>query len=404
MRAVAFYPSFFNTTTEPTIRLAARLAELAPGAARPRDLQQLGLRGERDGAEADPRLLEAPRPARARRRSSSRTFAYHGVDARDDEHDRPAELHRAVRSAAAGLRPRARPARLRQRARAPRGVRRVVPRGDRAHRSRARAPATIAAMFAEPVQGAGGVIVPPPGLPRASCASSAGGTTILFVADEVITGFGRLGAWFASELWDARSRPHDAGEGHHQRLRAARRDDGERRDRRRRSRAAATSRTASPTPAIRSRARPALANLDIIEREKLVERVRDDVGPRFQAAAAAASPATRRSARRAASALIGALELRRPPQGTHAARRAEHARPRRASARARGRRDRARHPRPGRDVAAARHHPRRARPPVRAARRARSTGSGRATERDGRNKQFYGTGREQSSPWVELVA
>jgi putrescine aminotransferase len=30
MRAVAFYPSFFNTTTEPAIRLAARLAALAP--------------------------------------------------------------------------------------------------------------------------------------------------------------------------------------------------------------------------------------------------------------------------------------------------------------------------------------------------------------------------------------
>ena len=27
MRAVAYYPSFFDTTTEPTIRLAARLAD-----------------------------------------------------------------------------------------------------------------------------------------------------------------------------------------------------------------------------------------------------------------------------------------------------------------------------------------------------------------------------------------
>ena len=30
MRGIAFYPSFFNTTTEPPIRLAARLAEIAP--------------------------------------------------------------------------------------------------------------------------------------------------------------------------------------------------------------------------------------------------------------------------------------------------------------------------------------------------------------------------------------
>src|SRR3954470_12830375 len=30
LRQVSFYPSFFNTTTEPVIRLAHRLAELAP--------------------------------------------------------------------------------------------------------------------------------------------------------------------------------------------------------------------------------------------------------------------------------------------------------------------------------------------------------------------------------------
>src|SRR5262249_25425644 len=58
-------------------------------------------------------------------------------------------------------------------------------------------PETMAALFAEPVQGAGGVIVPPEGyLPalRRLCREQ----DILFVADEVITGFGRLGAWFAS--------------------------------------------------------------------------------------------------------------------------------------------------------------------------------------------------------------
>jgi adenosylmethionine-8-amino-7-oxononanoate aminotransferase len=59
---------------------------------------------------------------------------------------------------------------------------------------------TIAAFFAEPVQGAGGVIVPPPGhlqRLREICRRH----DILFVADEVITGFGRLGDWFASLLW-----------------------------------------------------------------------------------------------------------------------------------------------------------------------------------------------------------
>ncbi len=60
---------------------------------------------------------------------------------------------------------------------------------------------TIAAVFAEPIQGAGGVIVPPPGYLqelRELCRKN----DILFVADEVITAFGRLGCWFASTLWD----------------------------------------------------------------------------------------------------------------------------------------------------------------------------------------------------------
>ncbi len=62
-------------------------------------------------------------------------------------------------------------------------------------------PETIAAMFVEPVQGAGGVIVPPRGYLkdlRELCRRH----SILFVADEVITGFGRLGEWFGSQLWD----------------------------------------------------------------------------------------------------------------------------------------------------------------------------------------------------------
>ena len=62
-------------------------------------------------------------------------------------------------------------------------------------------PETISAMFVEPVQGAGGVVIPPPGYLRdlrELCRSH----SILFVADEVITGFGRLGEWFGSQLWD----------------------------------------------------------------------------------------------------------------------------------------------------------------------------------------------------------
>jgi len=56
----------------------------------------------------------------------------------------------------------------------------------------------IAAFYAEPILGAGGVIVPPAGYNRRTwelCQKY----DILYVADEVVTAFGRLGHWFASE-------------------------------------------------------------------------------------------------------------------------------------------------------------------------------------------------------------
>jgi putrescine---pyruvate transaminase len=57
-------------------------------------------------------------------------------------------------------------------------------------------PDTVAAFIAEPVQGAGGVIIPPDDyfpLIRQICDKY----DVLFIADEVITGFGRTGAMFA---------------------------------------------------------------------------------------------------------------------------------------------------------------------------------------------------------------
>jgi putrescine aminotransferase len=62
-------------------------------------------------------------------------------------------------------------------------------------------PDTVAAVVAEPVQGAGGVIVPPPDylpLVREICDRHA----VLLITDEVITGFGRTGRWFGVEHWN----------------------------------------------------------------------------------------------------------------------------------------------------------------------------------------------------------
>src|ERR671912_1264145 len=56
-------------------------------------------------------------------------------------------------------------------------------------------PDTVAAFIAEPIQGAGGVIIPPAdyfGRIREICTRH----EVLFIADDVITGFGRAGRWF----------------------------------------------------------------------------------------------------------------------------------------------------------------------------------------------------------------
>ena len=61
-------------------------------------------------------------------------------------------------------------------------------------------PDTVAAFIAEPVQGAGGVIVPPPNywpLVRKICDEYG----VLLIADEVVTGFGRTGELFGTRLW-----------------------------------------------------------------------------------------------------------------------------------------------------------------------------------------------------------
>ncbi|MBI3524180.1 MAG: aspartate aminotransferase family protein [Betaproteobacteria bacterium] len=56
----------------------------------------------------------------------------------------------------------------------------------------------VAAFIGEPVQGAGGVIIPPPGY-WTEIQRICDKYDVLLVADEVITGFGRLGTWFGCE-------------------------------------------------------------------------------------------------------------------------------------------------------------------------------------------------------------
>jgi putrescine aminotransferase len=312
MRAVAFYPSFFNTTTEPAIRLAARVAELAPARLNHAFFSNSGS----EANESALKLIRAYWKLKGRREKTkllARSFAYHGVTLATtsltglpsctDPFDLPLPGFLQVPGPnhyGSGKSP------------AEFGAWCL----EETERTIAREGAsTIAAMFVEPVQGAGGVIVPPEGY-LAGLRELCRRNEILFVADEVITGFGRLGAWFASELWsldpDLMTTAKGITSGYvplgatlaSDEIAAALEEGG--------YLAHGFTYTGHPVACA-----AALANLDVIERDGLVERVRDDVGPRFQAALRrlAGHPAV---AEVRGTGLIGALELRRPPQGPRA--------------------------------------------------------------------------------------
>lgn len=141
-------------------------------------------------------------------------------------------------------------------------------------------PDKVAAFIGEPVQGAGGVIIPPPGYwarIEAICRKYG----ILLVADEVITGFGRLGKWFGFQRFgftpDIVSMAKGLSSGYQPISATAV------------SREIVATLRASDEDFVHGytysghpvAAAVALRNLEIIEREGLVDRVARDIGPYF---------------------------------------------------------------------------------------------------------------------------
>ena len=139
----------------------------------------------------------------------------------------------------------------------------------------------IAAFIGEPIQGAGGVIVPPDSYwPEVQRICDEYG--ILLISDEVITGFGRLGQWFGADHFGTRPdfMPFAKGVtsgylplgGVYVSDRVANvliEKAGE----------FAHGYTYSGHPAACA---VAIANLELIQRENLVTRIRDDIGPYLQ--------------------------------------------------------------------------------------------------------------------------
>ena len=202
MRELPYYNTFFQTSHPPVIALSARIAELMPG-----DLNHVFFAGS--GSEANDTNLRLARTYWAARGKPdkqiviSRQNAYHGSTMGGASLGGMKPMHQQGGLPIPGIVHIDQPywwgeggdmspqefgiARARQ----------LEAEIDRIGADR------IAAFIAEPVQGAGGVIIPPesywPEISRI-CAER----EILLIADEVITGFGRTGNWFATQTYDLR--------------------------------------------------------------------------------------------------------------------------------------------------------------------------------------------------------
>ncbi|MDD9923119.1 MAG: aspartate aminotransferase family protein [Boseongicola sp.] len=200
MRELPYYNTFFKTTHVPAIALAAKLAELAPG-----DLNHVFFAsGGSEANDTNIRIVRRYWELKGKPEKSiiiSRKNAYHGSSMGSASLGGMAAMHAQGGMPIPGIHHINQPnwwaeggdmspeefgiARARELEQA------IDAFGED----------KIAAFIAEPIQGAGGVIVPPdsywPEIKRILDERD-----ILFIADEVICGFGRTGNWFGSQTLD----------------------------------------------------------------------------------------------------------------------------------------------------------------------------------------------------------
>ncbi len=200
MKALAFSSGYGAFGTAPAIELAARLAELAPG-----DLEVTFFAS--GGAEANDtaykiaRLYWKVRGEPERVNIVSRIRDYHGLTYGATSATGLANFWKGFEPLAPGFLHAPAPDPYRFSGKGSAGaayanaLEEVVLKAG---------PATVAAVVAEPVQGAGGAIVPPADyfpLVRQICDKYG----LLLIADEVITGFGRTGRWFGLQHWNVQA-------------------------------------------------------------------------------------------------------------------------------------------------------------------------------------------------------
>ncbi len=198
MRQLSFYNAFFKTATPPAIELSARLAKIAPAGMEHAFFAS-------SGSEAVDTIIRLARHfwilegKPAKRVIIARQYGYHGSTMAGASAGGMVDMHRQAADLPGftqiqppywyGYGGTLEPAEF-GRVAAQELEQRILELG----------PENVAAFIGEPIQGAGGVIIPPetywPEIQRICTEYD-----ILLVADEVICGFGRTGKWFGSDTF-----------------------------------------------------------------------------------------------------------------------------------------------------------------------------------------------------------
>ena len=197
-RKLSFFSAFVNVTNPPAVALATKLVQLAPG-----DLNRVFFTSSgSDANDTAVRLVHYYHARRGRpekRHIISRLGSYHGstylaMSLNGRKGDRSPHFHYAtdfihhVSCPNVYRRPEAQSVSEFCDSLVEEFEQKILAIG----------PANVAAFIAEPIMGAGGVIVPPPGYHRRTweiCKKY----DVLYISDEVVTAFGRLGSWFSSK-------------------------------------------------------------------------------------------------------------------------------------------------------------------------------------------------------------
>jgi putrescine aminotransferase len=203
MTELPFYNTFFRTSNPMAIELARRLAELAPG-----NLNQVFYGSS--GSESNDTAIRLIRHywvlkgEPKRRIIISRKNAYHGSTIAAGSMGGMSHVHQHTYPLYEGFRHIMDPYWFGESfdGETPEAFGKRAARALEDEILRC-GPENVAAFAGEPVQGAGGVKIAPESYwPEIQRIIDKYG--ILFLADEVITGFGRLGTWFASEYYGIR--------------------------------------------------------------------------------------------------------------------------------------------------------------------------------------------------------